>query len=155
VLRARLTNARLVSYAIGGVDTLDAPFRIVLEFERDGAAMSLERSLVVLPELVWPAPPLDEDFQSDHRVHPVVLDCLRTYRDRLRITPPPGYRASGPVEPASFNGRYFAFTLGGSVEGEELVLERSFENRALVVPARGWTPRPSSPACARPAVARL
>jgi hypothetical protein len=111
---------------------------MVLEFERDGAAMSLERSFVVLPELVWPAPPLEHDFQSDRRVHPVVLDCLRTYTDRLRIHPPPGYRASAAVEPASFNGRYFAFTLSGELDGEALVVERSFENRALVVPARGY-----------------
>src|SRR5204863_5682830 len=76
--------------------------------------------------------------QAEERVHPVVLDCLRTYRDRLRIAPPPGYHPDGAIAPASFNGRYFAFTLDGRADADALVLERSVSNRALLVPARAY-----------------
>jgi transglutaminase-like putative cysteine protease len=137
ILKDRVSNARLKSFTLSGVDSLEAPFRLRIEFERDGAAMALEQSLVVLPELVW-VPRMEHGFQSAERVHPVVLDCLRTYRDRLRIAPPPGFKPDVRVEPASFNGRYFRFVLDGHSDGDTLVFERSVANRALVVPARSY-----------------
>jgi hypothetical protein len=135
ILKDRLSNARLKSYVLGGLDSLDAPFRLAIDFERDGAAMVMDQTLVVLPELVWVSR-MEQGFQAQERVHPVVLDCLRTYRDRLRIAPPKGFRPEGTIAPASFNGRYFSFTLDARAEGEALVLERSVSNRALLVPAR-------------------
>lgn len=138
LLHERLSNARLVSYEVLGLDSLDVPFRLRMAFERDGAAMAIDQALVVLPELVLPSPPLDDAFHSEGRVHPVMLDCLRSWRDRVRIVPPPGYRVDALVEPASFNGRYFAFTLEGGPDGDALVVEREVASRSLVVPARGY-----------------
>lgn len=137
ILTDRLSNATLRSYTLSGIDSLETPFRLAIEFEREGAAMALDQSLVVLPELVW-VPRLDEGFATAERVHPVVLDCLRTYHDRLRISPPPGYRADAAPEAASFNGRYFAFTLAGGSDGEALVLERTVANRVLLVPSASY-----------------
>ena len=138
LLHERLANARLMSYEVLGLDSLDVPFRLRVAFERDGAAMAIDRALVVLPELVLPAPPLNDAFVSEGRVHPVMLDCLRSWRDRVRIAPPAGYRVDAAIEPASFNGRYFAFTLAGRPDGEALVVEREVASRSLVVPARAY-----------------
>jgi len=138
LLRERVGNARLVNYAVLGLDSLEVPFRLALDFERDGAAMSMEKTLVVLPELVLPSPPLEDAFASRDRVHPVELDCLRSWNDRVRIVPPSGYTAKALIEPASFNGRYFAFTLEGREDKGALVVERSVASRALIVPARGY-----------------
>jgi transglutaminase-like putative cysteine protease len=137
ILKERLSNARLKSYTMGGLDSLESPFRLAIEFERDGAAMAMDQSLIVLPELVW-VPRMEQGFQADARIHPVVLDCLRTYRDRLRIAPPPGFRPEAVAEPSSFNGRYFAFTLDARADGDAVVLDRSVSNRALAVPARAY-----------------
>jgi hypothetical protein len=71
-------------------------------------------------------------------VHPIVVDCLRTFRDEIRITPPPGYRPVAAPEPGSFRGRYFSFDVVGAVEGDTLVASRTFQNRKLVVPASAY-----------------
>ncbi len=137
ILTNRLSNATLRSYTLSGIDSLETPFRLAIEFEREGAAMAVDQSLLVLPELVW-VPRMDEGFATAERVHPVVIDGLRTYRDRLRITPPPGYRADAAPEAASFNGRYFAFTLEGGSDGDAMVLDRTVSNRVLIVPSNAY-----------------
>jgi len=137
LLTDRMPRARLLEYRLGALDSLDAPFRLWLSFERDGAAMQIEQSLMLLPELTWPAHS-GRAFETRERVHPIVVDCLRSYKDVIRITPPPGYRPAAPPEPGSFNGRYFTFDLSGAVEGDALIAERTVSNRALVVPARAY-----------------
>ncbi len=132
LLDDRLPGARLLDFAHNDPDSVEVPFELRVRFERPGAALVVDRSLVLLPVILG-GEHMGQGFEDSSRVFPVELDYLRRYRDGVSLALPAGYTVAGPLPAASVAGDFFTFDLSADARPGRFDLETTVANRALTV----------------------